>query len=67
MAAKKQSNRQIAKRYPPYLLARQIAALKKLSEDTDTPVQELIRQSIDEYLERRKKPKRRARPLIAKN
>jgi hypothetical protein len=49
---------QIAKRYPPYLLARQIAALKRISEDTDAPVQFLIRQAIDEFLERRKKPKR---------
>ena len=55
MTAKKQ----IAMRYPPYLLARQIAALKGLSDDTNTPVQFLIRQAIDEYLERRKKTKRR--------
>jgi hypothetical protein len=40
------------------LLARQIAALKKLSDDTETPVQYDIRQAIDEYLERRKKIKR---------
>ena len=58
MTAKKSSGREIAKRYPPYLLARQIAALKKLSDDTETPVQYLIRQAIDEYLERRKMPKR---------
>jgi hypothetical protein len=64
MAAKKSPNQQIAKRYPPYLFARQIAALKKLSDDTETPVQSHIRQAIDEYLERRKKTKRR-RPAIA--
>ena len=64
MAAKKRPGQQIAKRYPPYLLARQIAALKNLSDDTDTPVQHHIRQAIDEYLERRKKAKR-ARPAIA--
>lgn len=58
MTAKKSSSQQIAKRYPPYLLARQIAALKKLSDDTAMPVQYLIRQAIDEYLERRKKAKR---------
>jgi hypothetical protein len=59
MAAKKGAGEQIAKRYPPYLLARQIAALRKLSDDTETPVQLHIRQAIDEYLERRKKAKRR--------
>ena len=58
MTAKNRSSREIAKRYPPYLLARQIAALKRLSDDTETPVQYLIRQAIDEYLERRKKSKR---------
>ena len=58
MAAKKSPLSQIAKRYPPYLLARQIAALNKLSDDTDTPVQHLIRQAIDEYLDRRKTTKR---------
>ena len=58
MAAKKRPGRQIATRYPPYLLARQIAALKKLSDDTETPVQQHIREAIDEYLERRKKTKR---------
>jgi hypothetical protein len=58
MVAKKSSGQQIAKRYPPYLFARQIAALKKLSDDTETPVQSHIRQAIDEYLERRKKTKR---------
>ena len=58
MAAKKRVGEQIARRYPPYLLARQIAALKKLSDDTETPVQYHIRQAIDEYLERRKKTKR---------
>jgi len=49
-------------RYPPYLLARQIAALKKLSDDTGTPVQHYIRKAVDEYLLRqkakRKKPSR---------
>jgi hypothetical protein len=59
MVTKKRSGRQIAKRYPPYLLARQIAALKRLSDDTETPVQYHIRQeAIDEYLERREKTKR---------
>ena len=58
MAAKKRPGQQIAKRYPPYLLARQIAALNKLSDDTETPVQYHIREAIDEYLERRKKAKR---------
>jgi hypothetical protein len=58
MAAKKRSGSQIAKRYPPYLLSRQIAALKKISDDTDIPVQFLIRQAIDEFLERRKTTKR---------
>jgi predicted transcriptional regulator len=56
MTAKKQ----IAKRYPPYVLARQIAALKSLSDATETPVQYLIRKAIDEYLERQKKTKRRS-------
>jgi hypothetical protein len=46
-------------RYPPYLLARQIAALKKLSDDTETPVQHYIRKAIDEFLERLKKKKKR--------
>jgi hypothetical protein len=55
MATKKSAGQQIAKRYPPYLLARQIAALKRLSDDTEMPVQYHIRQAIDEYLERRKK------------
>jgi hypothetical protein len=55
MAAK---NQQISKRYPPYLLARQISALKRLSDDTEMPLQSHIRQAIDEYLERRKKTKR---------
>ena len=59
MSAKKRSIQQIAKRYPPYLLARQIAALSKLSDDTETAVQYLIRQAIDEFLERRKTTKRR--------
>jgi predicted transcriptional regulator len=65
MADKKSPSQQIAKRYPPYLLARQIAALRKLSDDTETPVQYHIRQAIDEYLERRKKTKRR-RSVIAR-
>jgi len=60
MATKKRPGQQFARRYPPYLLARQIAALKKLSDDTETPVQYHIRQAIDEYLERRKKTKRAA-------
>jgi hypothetical protein len=64
MAVKKGAGQQIAKRYPPYLLARQIAALKRLSDDTETPVQHHIRQAIDEYLQRRKKP-RRGRSAIA--
>jgi hypothetical protein len=54
MATKKTVNR-----YPPYLLARQIAALKKLSDDTDKPVQAYIRLAIDEFLERRNKRKRK--------
>jgi hypothetical protein len=55
MATKKTVNR-----YPPYLLARQIAALRKLSDDTDKPVQAYIRQAIDEFLERRKKRKKKS-------
>jgi len=55
MATKKTVNR-----YPPYLLARQIAALRKLSEDTGKPVQAYIRQAIDEFLERRKKRKKKS-------
>lgn len=58
MTAKKRPGQQIAKRYPPYLFARQIAALKRISDDTETPVQYLIRQAIDEYLERRRNTKR---------
>ncbi len=58
MTAKKRPSQQIAKRYPPYLLARQIAALKRISDDTETPVQYLIRQAIDEYLERRRNTKK---------
>jgi predicted DNA-binding protein len=46
-------------RYPPYLLARQIAALKRLSDDTGTPVMYCIREAIDEYLQRRKKRKKK--------
>jgi hypothetical protein len=58
MTAKKRPSQQIVKRYPPYLLARQIAALNRLSDDTETPVQYLIRQAVDEFLERRKTTKR---------
>jgi predicted DNA-binding protein len=58
MAARKKP----VNRYPPYLLARQIAALKKLSEDTGETVMYYIRKAIDEYLARqkgkRKKPNR---------
>jgi predicted transcriptional regulator len=54
MATKKTVNR-----YPPYLLARQIAALKRLSDDTDKPVQAIIRQAIDEFLARRNKRKKK--------
>ena len=46
-------------RYPPYLLARQIAALKKLSDDTGTPVQLFIRKAVDEYLARQKTKKKK--------
>ena len=59
MAAKKSSPQQIPKRYPPYLLARQIAALKKISDDSEIPVQYLIRQAVDEFLARRKKTRAR--------
>ena len=62
MATKKTPGAQIAKRYPPYLLARQIAALNQISDDTDTPVQFLIRQAIDEFLKRGRKTKRGPRP-----
>ena len=62
MATKKTPGPQIAKRYPPYLLARQIAALKQLSDNTETPVQFLIRQAIDEFLKSRRKTKRGPRP-----
>ncbi len=65
MAAKKSPRQQIARRYPPYLLARQIAALKKVSDDTETPVQYLIRQAVDEYLERRKKTRRRGAAIAS--
>jgi hypothetical protein len=58
MAAKKNRSPQTVRRYPPYLLARQIAALRKLSEDSGTPVQYHIRWAVDEYLEREKKKKR---------
>jgi predicted DNA-binding protein len=47
-------------RYPPYLLARQIAALKRLSDDTGTPVMHYIREAIDEYLEKRKRKKKKS-------
>jgi hypothetical protein len=40
------------------VLARQIAALKKLSDDSGTPVQSYIRLAIDEYLDRQKKKKK---------
>jgi hypothetical protein len=62
MAANKTPRPRVANRYPPYLLARQIAALKRLSDDTETPVQFLIRQAIDEFLAGRKKTKRKSRP-----
>ncbi len=58
MATKKTPGAPVAKRYPPYLLARQIAALRQLSDDTDTPVQLIIRLAIDEYLKRVRKTKR---------
>jgi predicted DNA-binding protein len=47
-------------RYPPYLFARQIAALKRLSDDTGTPVMYYIREAIDEYLERQKKKRKKS-------
>jgi hypothetical protein len=47
-------------RYPPYLLARQIAALKRLSDDSGAPVMYYIRQAIDEYLEKRKRKKKKS-------
>jgi len=47
-------------RYPPYLLARQIAALKRLSDDTGTPVMYHIREAVDEYLDRRIKKKKKS-------
>jgi predicted DNA-binding protein len=40
-------------------LARQIAALKKLSDETGTAVQFYIRTAVDEYLERQKKKHKR--------
>jgi predicted DNA-binding protein len=46
-------------RYPPYLLARQIAALKKLSDETGAPVMYYIRKAIDEYLARQKRKKKK--------
>jgi predicted DNA-binding protein len=55
MAAK----RNPVRRYPPYLFARQIAALKQLSDDTGTPVQSYIRKAIDEYLERQKRKRKK--------
>jgi hypothetical protein len=51
----------VARRYPPYLLARQIAALRRLSEVTDIPVQFHIRMAVDEYLASQKKKRPRAR------
>jgi len=45
-------------RYPPYLLARQIAALKRLSDDTGESVQSYIRKAIDEYLHGQKRKKK---------
>ncbi|HLW25792.1 MAG TPA: hypothetical protein VKT22_15665 [Steroidobacteraceae bacterium] len=62
--AKKPPGEQIARRYPPYLLARQIAALKRLSDDLQMPVQFIIRQAIDEYLDRRKKRRRAAKTKL---
>jgi hypothetical protein len=55
MAAKKSP----VNRYPPYLLARQIAALKKLSDETGVLVQQYIRKAIDEYLERQKRKRKK--------
>jgi hypothetical protein len=55
MAAKKNP----VNRYPPYLLARQIAALKRLSDDTGALVQYHIRKAIDEYLERQKRKRKK--------
>jgi len=54
MTAKKKT----VNRYPPYLLARQIAALKRLSDDTGDSVQSYIRTAIDEYLQRQKRKKK---------
>jgi hypothetical protein len=51
MAAKKNP----VNRYPPYLLARQIAALKRLSDDTGKSVMHHIREAVDEYLGTRKR------------
>ena len=56
MAAK----RNPVRRYPPYLFARQIAALKKLSDDTGTPVQSYIRKAIDEFLERQARRRKKS-------
>ena len=47
-------------RYPPYLLARQIAALKRLSDDTGKPVMHHIRVAIDEYLGTPKRKKKKS-------
>jgi predicted DNA-binding protein len=48
-----------ANRYPPYLLARQIAALKKLSDETGTSVMHYIRKAVDEYLAKQKGKKKK--------
>ena len=58
MAAKKNPGN----RYPPYLLARQIAALKKLSDESGVLVQSYIRKAVDEYLERQKLKRKRPSP-----
>jgi predicted DNA-binding protein len=50
-----------ANRYPPYLLARQIAALKKLSDDTGASVMHYVRKAIDEYLAKQKRKKKKPR------
>jgi hypothetical protein len=46
-------------RYPPYLLARQIAALKRLSDDTGLSVMQYIRRAVDEYLAKQKGKKKK--------
>jgi hypothetical protein len=50
-----------ANRYPPYLLARQIAALKKLSDETGASVMHYIRKAIDEFLAKQKRIKKKPR------